>query len=98
MSLQNLGLVFFPLIIASIFTYSGSYDITLLFFVFILICALVLAFIIHFEDQKHKRSLNLILNPESNHKDNNQSSIIYKQSSMCKSDEETRLLKIKSLI
>lgn len=97
MSLQNLGLVFVPIIIASIFTNTGSYDMTLLFFIFILISALVLAFFIHFEDQKNKRLLNSVVGLDN--KDMNYSSSIIRQNSfIMNNEEETRLLKIKTLI
>jgi len=60
-SLQNFGLVFFPMIIAYIYTTSHSYDITLLFFIFLLIIATVLAVCIHFEDLGHANVLNSVL-------------------------------------
>jgi MFS family permease len=60
-SLQNFGLVFFPMIIAYIYTTSHSYDITLLFFIFILIVATVLAVCVHFEDCGNANVLNSML-------------------------------------
>lgn len=60
-SLQNFGLVFFPMIIAYIYTTSHSYDITLLFFIFLLIIATVLAVCIHYEDLGHANVLNSVL-------------------------------------
>lgn len=59
-SLQNLGLVFFPIIIAFIYTNTQSYDFTLLFFVFILCLALGLSVFIDIEDRKHNRILHSV--------------------------------------
>jgi nitrate/nitrite transporter NarK len=58
-SLQNFGLVFFPMIIAYIYTTTQSYEITLLFFIFLLIVSSVFSVLIHFEDQK-KCILNIV--------------------------------------
>ncbi len=60
-SLQNFGLVFFPMIIAYIYTTTQSYDITLLFFIFLLIIATVLAVCVHFEDCQNGNVLNSVL-------------------------------------
>lgn len=102
-SLQNLGLVFFPLIVALIFTNSQSYDITLLFFLFIMILSLGLSIFVHIEDYKHNRVLHSVITQETPKKMN--SSIIYKPIKTDKeslidtatNDDEVRLLKIKEL-
>ena len=49
------------MIIAYIYTTSHSYDITLLFFIFLLIIATVLAVCIHYEDLGHANVLNSVL-------------------------------------
>jgi hypothetical protein len=59
-SLQNFGLVFFPMIIAYIYTTSQSYDITLLFFIFLSIISTVIAIMIYIEDQKNNSVLNMV--------------------------------------
>jgi MFS family permease len=106
-SLQNLGLVFFPLIIAFIFTNTQSYDITLLFFIFLLIMALVLAMIIELENKKHENILNLVVqekgitaNPNENSYIKNDKKDKSKNTFLqpCdKTEEEIRLYKIKEL-
>jgi MFS family permease len=107
-SLQNFGLVIFPLIIAFIYTNSQSYDITLLFFIFILVAALIISIFIDFEDHKHNRILDSVQVEESPKYSMNKSAML---SRSIKSDrdgalsttgdrpeEEARLLKIKDLI
>jgi MFS family permease len=59
-SLQNLGLVFFPMIIAYIYTTTLSYEITLLFFIFLLIASVFVSVIIHNEDLKNNNVLNSV--------------------------------------
>lgn len=103
-SLQNLGLVFFPLIIAFIFTKSQSYEVTLLFFIFNLIISLGLSIFIDIEDYKHNRILHSSMN-EINIK--NKSSDTKNQKTekvqgetfgqLEKNEDEVRLLKIKEL-
>jgi MFS family permease len=106
-SLQNLGLVFFPIIIAFIYTNSQSYDITLLFFVFILFLALGLSIFIDIEDRKHNRILhsvhveeianaaaNSTSNKSSHSKSLRQEKVTYNEPN----EEEVKLIKIKDLI
>jgi len=50
-SLQNLGLVFFPMVIRFIFTETKSYTTTLLFFLFLMIVAIILSVLIIYEDR-----------------------------------------------
>ena len=104
-SLQNLGLVIFPLIIAYIYTNTQSYDFTLLFFLFILIISLGLGVYIDFEDYKHNRILHKVITYEKELQMNN--SNIFTKSvrndkehmllSGERNEEEVRLLKIKEL-
>ncbi len=106
-SLQNLGLVFFPLIIAFIYTNSQSYDITLLFFVFILSLALGLSFFIDIEDRKHNRILHFVHVEDKTALNATNKSILSKSLRNEKeanlapvehNEEEVKLLKIKELI
>ncbi len=61
-SLQNLGLVIFPLIIAYIFNHFQSYQITILFFIFNLVISLGLSIFIDYDDFKYHNSvLNSVL-------------------------------------
>jgi MFS family permease len=64
-SMQNVGLVFIPLIVAFIFTKSQSYDATLMFFVFLLILSLILSVIVQFEDFKNERILHNVQKAET---------------------------------
>lgn len=71
-SIQNFGLVFFPMIVAYILTTTTSYELTLLFFIFLLIICTVLSVLIHFEDQKNNCFLNSIpIGPEEVQEENN---------------------------
>jgi MFS family permease len=105
-SLQNLGLVFFPLIIAFIYTNSKSYDVTLLFFICIMTLALGLGVFVDFEDLKNNRTLHSVSLEEIPKTAMNKSNILSKSDKMEKdqldpngekNEEEVRLLKIKEL-
>ncbi len=56
-SLQNSGLVLFPLIITYLFTETKSYVITLLFFIFLMLASTILSLILVFEDSSKSRIL-----------------------------------------
>ena len=64
MSLQNFGLVFFPMIIAHIYSSTKSYDVTLLFFLFLMIVSCVLAVFIYVEDSITSNVLRMIQSGE----------------------------------
>lgn len=108
-SLQNLGLVFFPLIIAFIYTNSKSYDITLLFFITIMVISLGIGIWIEFEDYKNDRVLHSVSAQEVPKALSNKSNILSKSQKSEKMDkdqldphgerneEEVRLLKLKEL-
>jgi MFS family permease len=64
MSLQNFGLVFFPMIIAHIYSSTKSYDIALLFFIFVMIVSCVLAIFIYVEDSITSNVLRMVQSGE----------------------------------
>ena len=64
MSLQNFGLVFFPMIIAHIYSSTKSYDITLLFFIIVMIVSCVLAIFIYVEDSITSNVLRMVQSGE----------------------------------
>ena len=103
-SLQNLGLVFFPMIIAFIYTNTQSYDFTLLFFIFILSLSLGLSIFIEIEDRKQNRILHSVPFEEKENNYTNRS-ILSKSLKEEKEnlpndhiEEEVKLLKIRELI
>jgi len=65
-SLQNIGIVFFPLIVESLFIWTKKYEITLLFFFFLMINGLILSIYIKIEDYSNSGILDSDLSTISN--------------------------------
>jgi len=65
-SLQNFGLVFFPMIVAHIYSTLKSYDITLLFFIFVMILSCVMSILIYVEDSMNSNVLRMVKLGEPN--------------------------------
>lgn len=100
--MQNLGLVIFPMLVAFIYTSTNSYEMTLLFFIVILLSAMTIGFHVLHLDKKQNNIMESCSNYEKECAKNNTStmskSLMGKEYGECNTDEEKRLLHLSRLL